>query len=264
MGAQDFQEYSDLLDVNEAFKDAHDRACYEYGHGGYTGSMAEKGDYTIISSAPVIMEHAQELITKLMNANDPRISDKWGPAGAIAIGEPSGPVKTKKLKLRINGGVPYPQNLKEPASKSLGKAVHAVSVLSSKTKYRKVIRPTEGDGVTLYDVVRVSEMRNMAGLRVDSVERAGFESQAKARAWLDDFLKQEIEKRSQQMDGNSWFHRDLGNYGVVGRRVRSSGEPLVLANVEAVHSDIELECSYYESDIKVTHKGWLFFGWASS
>jgi hypothetical protein len=67
-----------------AFKAARQSAQYERGHGGYTGTIAEKTDFIMVM-CPVgtdPIDYANELIEN----RDRRIDDKWGPAGCIACG----------------------------------------------------------------------------------------------------------------------------------------------------------------------------------
>jgi len=45
MGAMDFEEYAVAKTATEAFRQAREDALYEYGHRGYTGSMAEKHSF---------------------------------------------------------------------------------------------------------------------------------------------------------------------------------------------------------------------------
>jgi len=85
MGANTFEQYQAGADVKQAFRDASEQAAYEHGHGGYTGTLAEKGDYVVITDTPLTMSEADVLIGKLLDGDDPRVSDKWGPAGAIPI-----------------------------------------------------------------------------------------------------------------------------------------------------------------------------------
>ena len=90
MGAETFTNIvDDETDVNKAFNKAVEQANYDYGHSGYTGLIAEKGDYVIIK--PIIeavsAEDAVTLADELIDNGDQRIDDKWGPAGAIAITE---------------------------------------------------------------------------------------------------------------------------------------------------------------------------------
>jgi hypothetical protein len=88
MGAQPFMARNKGADVAEAFSVAVREAEHEYGHAGYTGSVAEKDSYIEIAvqGTPISYENATRLAGQLIDAGDPRIDDKWGPAGAIQIG----------------------------------------------------------------------------------------------------------------------------------------------------------------------------------
>lgn len=85
MGADTFWVREKATSAKEAFKQAVDDARYENGHGGYTGTIAEKSSFVMIpvpaGTSP--LEHAR----KLLDEDDGRISDKWGPAGCVAVGE---------------------------------------------------------------------------------------------------------------------------------------------------------------------------------
>lgn len=83
MGAETFIHHSAYPDPDQAFKEAVNDAAYDHGHAGYTGTIAEKDSFTIITHAPLDFEAAEELADQLICAADPRINDKWGPAGAI-------------------------------------------------------------------------------------------------------------------------------------------------------------------------------------
>ncbi|WP_369380510.1 hypothetical protein [Streptomyces sp. cg36] len=84
MGAADFITTATAKDATAAFHQAQDTARYEYGHGGYTGTIAEKHDlrlatYKVLDSE----EAAEQLAQKFLDDNHPYYADKWGPAGAI-------------------------------------------------------------------------------------------------------------------------------------------------------------------------------------
>lgn len=100
MGSQDFATYQPGADVNQAFGDAVDQARYEYGNRGYTGTLAEKYEFTVIQADPVPMDAARKLAAELVCA-DPRVEDKWGPAGAIAV---SGGPRTRQVIIEPRPG----------------------------------------------------------------------------------------------------------------------------------------------------------------
>lgn len=85
MGSYDFQNIERNANAEAAFSNARDQAAFEYGHCGYTGTIAEKDSFTIIQRTPLTAEDAEALAARLMREDDPRISDKWGPAGAIPV-----------------------------------------------------------------------------------------------------------------------------------------------------------------------------------
>lgn len=86
MGATTFFTVSTGKTPAEAFSKARGKARYEFGSEGYTGTIAEKEDYTIVS-APLPMEEARALASKLIYDEDSRVNDKWGPAGVIRLSD---------------------------------------------------------------------------------------------------------------------------------------------------------------------------------
>jgi hypothetical protein len=83
MGANSFFETSSTIDLNEAFAEVREHAQWEHGHGGYTGTIAEKDSVTKIADHLPDREAAMNMADDLLWASDPRVNDKWGPAGAI-------------------------------------------------------------------------------------------------------------------------------------------------------------------------------------
>lgn len=89
MGASDFRQFEKTDDLTpagrkRAFDKAVKDAKYEHGHGGYTGTIAEKHDCRFIGGFDTLDE-ANNFADDLLEKYDPRISDKWGPAGAIEV-----------------------------------------------------------------------------------------------------------------------------------------------------------------------------------
>jgi len=107
MGADTFITAFQGKTAQAAFGEAISQARYEYGHRGYTGTIAEKHDFIVIKDKPedVLKKYAGQLqswtmkdlvsedatarargiATALLDADDERISDKWGPAGCIQV-----------------------------------------------------------------------------------------------------------------------------------------------------------------------------------
>jgi hypothetical protein len=117
MGATAFTVYSLGIDADEAFRAATEDARHEYGHGGYTGTIAEKHSFIVITPTPIPLDEAEELANRLVDEGDPRIDDKWGPAGAL-------PTLTSERTVTL----PIPESphghnsLKEAAEAALEKA----------------------------------------------------------------------------------------------------------------------------------------------
>ena len=85
MGACDFFTTAKGKTAREAFDNVVEEAKYENGHGGYTGTIAEKNSFTVIELPEG--QEAYAYANDLMDEDDDRIYDKWGPAGCIKAGE---------------------------------------------------------------------------------------------------------------------------------------------------------------------------------
>lgn len=83
MGACEFFNRAKGKTAQEAFDSAVAAAQWESGHGGYTGTIAEKFSFTTIT-VPADQDPI-EFANKLLADDDERISDKWGPAGCVKI-----------------------------------------------------------------------------------------------------------------------------------------------------------------------------------
>lgn len=84
MGACDFYILGSGPSLKKAFQQAVDDAKYESGHGGYTGTIAEKHEVVLVGKA----DNVEEAFEKAYDlVDDPKVSDKWGPAGAVHISD---------------------------------------------------------------------------------------------------------------------------------------------------------------------------------
>lgn len=87
MGAEYFVHHVVTADeAQDVFDDLVKQAGWDYGHAGYTGTIAEKSDFIYIRMPDKVhalptAEQAQQYLSA--NDDDPRINDKWGPAGCI-------------------------------------------------------------------------------------------------------------------------------------------------------------------------------------
>jgi len=80
-GGTDFWEWGAGSDPRKIFSDLQDDAKHEYGHGGYSGSIAEKDGYKIRSREKMSTKEAEAFANEDMDNND-----KWGPAFAVPSG----------------------------------------------------------------------------------------------------------------------------------------------------------------------------------
>jgi len=85
MGANTFTTHARGNTAKEAFDNAVTDAKYYSGHGRYTGTIAEKGSFVMIEvpEGETPFQYAE----KLIDEDDQRVSDKWGPAGCIQLND---------------------------------------------------------------------------------------------------------------------------------------------------------------------------------
>lgn len=80
-GATNFSNFGRGTDAKKVFNDLVDRHKFEDGHGGYTGTIAEKGSYGFkMVAQPMPMDAAHKLADTMIDD-----ADKWGPAFCIPI-----------------------------------------------------------------------------------------------------------------------------------------------------------------------------------
>lgn len=87
MGSADFRSTSAGKSAKEAFNRAVERAQYDHGHGGYTGTIAEKTEFVMIACPEGVSP--EDHVANLIEDNDERIDDKWGPAGCMVVRPPT-------------------------------------------------------------------------------------------------------------------------------------------------------------------------------
>lgn len=83
LGGEPFYGYVDGDDLETAFRGAVDVAEYEHG---LDSAFAGKDTVVVIEDEPVSEASARTLAKSLVETNDTRIADSWGPFGAIAVG----------------------------------------------------------------------------------------------------------------------------------------------------------------------------------
>lgn len=83
MGAERFDNYANGTDAQRTFDAAREKAQYNYGHAGYTGTIAEKDSFELRNDGkPLTLKEAEVFADKDLQEND---HDKWGLAWAVAV-----------------------------------------------------------------------------------------------------------------------------------------------------------------------------------
>lgn len=86
MGACTFTVRSKGATAKEAFDKKVSEALHEDGHDGYSGTIAEKRNFVMIPVPDgTTTEQGYAIADKMLDEDDPRIRDKWGPAGCIDL-----------------------------------------------------------------------------------------------------------------------------------------------------------------------------------
>ena len=85
MGAQEFNAMAEGKNASAAFNKAVSEGQDECGHGGYTGTIAEKHNFAMFTKTPMPADEALKLVEKLREGDDPQYNDKWGPACCVEV-----------------------------------------------------------------------------------------------------------------------------------------------------------------------------------
>ncbi|MDG5762014.1 hypothetical protein QA600_22110 [Natronococcus sp. A-GB1] len=97
MGAVTFETLAFGKTVEEAFSKAVEDARHTHGHGGYTGTIAEKDTFEVIPERGHKGRQKRTVARELIEEGDERIQSKRGPAGAINC---SGTTEAKRYRER--------------------------------------------------------------------------------------------------------------------------------------------------------------------
>lgn len=84
MGAEQFETRVSAKTAVEAFAKATERARYDHGHAGYTGTIAEKDEFKMVS--PRASETPLECVARCSSDESHFSEDKWGPAACVDLG----------------------------------------------------------------------------------------------------------------------------------------------------------------------------------
>lgn len=84
MGAESFKNTGTGRTAEEAFNVLVKKAKYDYGHRGYTGTIAEKDSFVMVS-VPADKDVGQ-YVEECFDSEDHFCLEKWGPAACILVG----------------------------------------------------------------------------------------------------------------------------------------------------------------------------------
>jgi hypothetical protein len=269
MGADSFINHGPGTDPKDIFYDLVSQVAHEHGHGGYTGTIAEKDNFIIVPNQPVrLLDEALLWADKQLGdyESDAFWQDKWGPAAAIPIYIPTltgakDPLVRRTVEVKVTVPVDASWEAVEKAAWEqgelrlrAGERVLQVSATDSAVTYSKPkvkARAPSGKAVTRY-VVSHSE---------HSLWEKGFDSQAEARAHAvacaESTAKRILTDKYARVSGAISFNVDS-----VTRR--EDGSPLVEVICTVETKTIPRQVTVVKGDVaSLTANGWLFFGYAS-
>ncbi|MFD3667212.1 hypothetical protein [Streptomyces sp. NPDC058672] len=85
MGAMNFYTTATGRNVHRAFFNARSQASWEHGHRKYSGTVYEKDEVIVLDEPKRPLAQATARAMELIEARDPRVFPKAGPAGALPI-----------------------------------------------------------------------------------------------------------------------------------------------------------------------------------
>lgn len=260
MGATDFIELGQAPTAEEAFRQAVNSAAHEYGHGGYTGSIAEKSDFKVIDHTVRCQRAAYAFASSLLGDFEDEspvielVQSKWGPAAAIPVS--FAPELERAIKVRVDVSPErqyYRKDLvKVLAAEGLVRENETIDHVGAtfEDRTRVQARRTEGKVVTRYFYAGQGGWMNTG-----SVEKGD------AGNWITGFATMaEWRKDAQE---RAKVHG--GRYECIGITRRFDAEPLDVVEAVITKRTATIEATLVrpsEKD-KLSIDGWLFFGYAS-
>lgn len=247
-GGSDFTDFMHGSDPRRCFIEAQKDAQYEYGSGGYTGTIAEKHSYQIVSRTPMTEEQARSFM------NDYGYKDKWGPAFAIPVAEETELARkeyTVKVKAR-NGD--EAKKLAKELIRAKGRTRRGATISVEIPYTRSSIVKTKEAGKPKMGFEADAEKGIFISTRpitnVDSWDSVAYGSKRDAAA----AAKNEIINRPNEFGVGKGFHiYEINKLGTV----KVTGEPTRLAEYQVTGTRIQ-------SAVSSKIKGWYFWGIASS
>jgi hypothetical protein len=261
MGANAFTTFASGRDLSEAFESAVAQARFEHGHGGYSGTLAEKSSCVLISSTPRLLADALELANELIDNDDERIDDKWGPAGAIAVGEAEMlATRTVTVKLPNLVGAWVEGSARDELVKShlkAGERIDKFSIVDDTSTWKASTVRCDGEAVKRYYVCDSYGHRTSART-YPTISAA----RTALKAWLTSVAKEGDKSSGYQLQGNQL--RGEAGFAIRGEIVTPDGGPLVEGAIERRRRVTTVEATLCRYGPVGPVTGWVLFGTASS
>lgn len=255
MGSTTFEAYGGGVYPDVTFRELREEAAHECGHGGYTGSIAEKDSYVVIQREPVTYAHARLMARQLINSGDERVDDKWGPAGAIPVVADSA-VKTRNRTVTFDlqdarhlSDSDLETHVRPLVDLRDGEAITGLEIVEDAVTRRVIVETMPGRSELTYHIVPAGQLpsRNVEGCA----------NMAQARQRLRAMLE---EKKA---SGESWGPFD---YEIIGLTAREGGRGLISGTLKVKSRKVKARVTISSPGApgrSQTPVGWLFFGWAS-
>ena len=245
MGASGFFDYGKGTNANAIFNALREDAQHEHGSRGYTGSIAEKHSFTVVSRTPMPLSYWQS------NAAQDKFGegDKWGDALCAPYAE--------KV---VKGEKEYTIKFKA-ADRSEARS-KALKIIEAKGRSKK---GTEIE-VSIRSIDKVSDSGKPKAVKVKSTEPTTFKLRFIEKGYTKPFHGRTT--YSSITEAKKGFAEWIGKFANGG-----TSKPIGIIKIEGVH-DYEVILSSKEPTWEVTGTrrqiaigrqiGYAFWGWASS
>lgn len=254
MGANSFVNQVAIPDVREAFRRAVEGARWESGNGGYSGTIAEKGSYRILSREPLSGGELREFIDRRIDDND-----KWGPAFAVPFSRVTeGKATTKTVTVRA-------KNEREARSLAAAKvrkrrkgsvAVRIKSVKCSGSPHSNKVRRKKHGGRA-----KVKWAWNVGAVERNDLYDTALDAAKAAEAHLTRMVAESESRGESSIFGGQDF-----TVFPVAVLEGGKGRAAYTVSIERNNKTVSWEVSVTVTPTKVEPgvAGWVFFGFASS
>lgn len=258
-GATTFRNYGEGPDPRKVFDELVAQARWEEGHGGYSGTIAEKDNFKIVQRTPVSREEANRIADRMEDN-----FDKYDPAGAIPVTVPK--ASDKKI-------VPFSMTVWAKDQKdALEQARAAMEKKYSSKVYFQGIDPIYGLEAAKPSIEVVKGL----SLQVKERSKSGQKPQITYYVHFEgNYYGPMSPQHPTYKDAVDWAKRVIASIAEQGKRIPNKFDILTQATVLRVGEWDVIKKSDKGARFKITGDavvikeqatgkidGWLFFGWA--